>query len=178
MRIAIIGSGISGLAVAWMLDGTGHEVVLFERNGYAGWHAHTLTVHRNGVAVHVDTAFSNLTSAIHPKLKALLRYLKVSVERLPGTFSLRSKLLREKRASLLTVLVFFWLEMWATLRILPIQLLHLLMRAGHRPELRSALSARVAAILAAPSSDWREPTGAAGGAGLSMIAGGSRGACQ
>jgi uncharacterized protein len=95
MRIAIIGSGISGLAVAWMLDGTGHEVVLFERNGYAGGHAHTLTVPRNGVAVHADTAFSNLTSATHPKFKALLRYLKVGVERFPGTFSLRSKLLRE-----------------------------------------------------------------------------------
>ena len=82
------------------------------------------------------------------------------------------------RASLQAVFVFFWLEMWATFRILPIQVLHLLMRAGHRPGLRIALDARVAAILDAPAGDWRrprDPVGAAAGAGLSMIAGGSHG---
>jgi hypothetical protein len=61
------------------------------------------------------------------------------------------------RAAALTVGVFFWLEMWAALRILPLQILHLSMLAGHRPDLRRALDARIAAILAAPTSDWRLP---------------------
>ncbi|MEV6633780.1 FAD-dependent oxidoreductase [Actinoplanes sp. NPDC051470] len=44
MRIAIVGAGITGLSAAWMLDGSGHEVVLFEAGEVAGGHAHTLTV--------------------------------------------------------------------------------------------------------------------------------------
>jgi hypothetical protein len=61
------------------------------------------------------------------------------------------------RSTVLTFAVFYWLELWASLRILPIQVLHLLMRAGHRPDLRRALDARVAEILAAPGGDWRRP---------------------
>src|SRR5205823_3295088 len=67
------------------------------------------------------------------------------------------------RSTVLTFGVFIWLELWATPRIWPLQLLHLLMRAGHRPELKRKLAARVAAILAAPLSDWRRPVSAATG---------------
>ncbi|MFI9380094.1 FAD-dependent oxidoreductase [Kutzneria sp. NPDC052558] len=91
MRIAIVGAGITGLATAWMLDGTGHEVVLFEENAIAGGHAHTLTVRRGGVDVQVDTAFSNLTSATHPVFKGLLARLKIGCERSLATFALCSR---------------------------------------------------------------------------------------
>lgn len=67
------------------------------------------------------------------------------------------------RVALLTVVVYFWLELWASFRILPLQLLHLLMRAGHRPDLRRALDARIAAILSEPASGWRRPDAAPGG---------------
>ncbi len=67
------------------------------------------------------------------------------------------RLLGAARAAVLTFGVFFWLEMWAAFRILPLQILHLLMQAGHRPELRRAFDARVVAILAAPAGDWRRP---------------------
>lgn len=43
MRIAIIGSGISGLVCAWKL-GRDHEVTLYEANDYLGGHTHTHTV--------------------------------------------------------------------------------------------------------------------------------------
>ncbi|MEV7285039.1 FAD-dependent oxidoreductase [Streptomyces sp. NPDC093252] len=89
-RIAIVGAGITGLATAWLLDGTGHDVVLFERNPWAGGHAHTLTVRRDGADVPVDTAFSNLTTATHPTFKAFLRRLGVGVERARATFTLYS----------------------------------------------------------------------------------------
>lgn len=91
MRIAVVGAGITGLATAWMLDDAGHEVVLFEEGEVAGGHAHTQTMHRDGVDVHVDTAFSNLTSATHPTFKAFLRSLNVGCERSLATFSLYSR---------------------------------------------------------------------------------------
>ena len=74
------------------------------------------------------------------------------------------------RAAALTLGVFYWLEMWSAFRILPLQILHLLLQAGHRPALRRALEARVAAILAAPASDWKRP------AALSATAGRGQGA--
>jgi hypothetical protein len=61
------------------------------------------------------------------------------------------------RSALLTFAVFFWLELWATLRIWPIQVLHVLMRVGHRRALRRALEERVAEILADPAADWKRP---------------------
>jgi hypothetical protein len=61
------------------------------------------------------------------------------------------------RSALLTWGVFFWLELWAAPRIWTIQLLHLLMRAGYRSALKSALDERAQEILAHPTSDWRRP---------------------
>ena len=61
------------------------------------------------------------------------------------------------RSTLLTLLVFYWLELWATFRIWPLQLLHVLMRLGYRPDERRRLDARVREIIAHPTSDWRRP---------------------
>ncbi len=44
MRIAVVGSGISGLASAWLLAGADHEVHLLERRERLGGHTHTVTV--------------------------------------------------------------------------------------------------------------------------------------
>lgn len=95
MRIAIIGSGIAGLATAWMLDGSGHDVVLFERNAYAGGHAHTLVVQRDGVAVPADTACSTLVRSVHSNFLALLERLKVATARSLTSLSLYSRPLRQ-----------------------------------------------------------------------------------
>ena len=56
MRIAIIGSGIAGLASARWLDGE-HEVTLFEANDYLGGHTHTHDVQVDGTRMAVDTGF-------------------------------------------------------------------------------------------------------------------------
>jgi len=46
-RIAIIGSGISGLTAAYLLHKS-HEITLFEANDYIGGHTHTAKVVQGG----------------------------------------------------------------------------------------------------------------------------------
>ncbi|MEX2517263.1 MAG: FAD-dependent oxidoreductase, partial [Gammaproteobacteria bacterium] len=43
MRIAIVGSGISGLVCTWLLS-RDHHVTLYEANDYLGGHTHTHNV--------------------------------------------------------------------------------------------------------------------------------------
>ncbi len=57
----------------------------------------------------------------------------------------------------LSLVVFTWLELWASARVWPLQVLHLLMRAGHRRDLRRRLTARVEEIVTNPEREWREP---------------------
>ncbi|GIR29940.1 MAG: hypothetical protein CM15mP44_2230 [Candidatus Neomarinimicrobiota bacterium] len=40
MKIAIIGSGISGLTASYLLNRK-HDITLFEKNDYIGGHTHT-----------------------------------------------------------------------------------------------------------------------------------------
>lgn len=55
-RIAVIGSGISGLASAWLLARE-HEVVLYEAGSYFGGHSNTVDVTLDGITAPVDTGF-------------------------------------------------------------------------------------------------------------------------
>lgn len=54
MKIAIVGTGISGSLVARMLA-SAHEVTVFEAANYAGGHANTVDVKLHGKAYPVDT---------------------------------------------------------------------------------------------------------------------------
>ncbi|KAL3690419.1 hypothetical protein R1sor_016728 [Riccia sorocarpa] len=51
MRVAVIGSGVSGLAAARTLAQSGVNVALYEKDGHIGGHAHTLDV--NGIALDI-----------------------------------------------------------------------------------------------------------------------------
>jgi len=55
-RIAIVGSGIAGTSIAWLLRKQ-FAVSLFERNDYFGGHTHTIAIDENGSSVPVDTGF-------------------------------------------------------------------------------------------------------------------------
>ena len=55
-KIAIIGSGISGLSAAWLLS-IDHDVTVYEKNNYAGGHANTTLVSVPEGDVFVDTGF-------------------------------------------------------------------------------------------------------------------------
>ena len=56
MRIAVVGSGIAGLASAWLLSRR-HEVTLFEAASYFGGHTHTHDVEQQGRRYRIDSGF-------------------------------------------------------------------------------------------------------------------------
>jgi heterodisulfide reductase subunit A-like polyferredoxin len=60
LRIAVIGSGVSGLAALWSLKNTQHEVHLYEKQDYIGGHTQTVqwkNLHGKGTTS-VDVAFT------------------------------------------------------------------------------------------------------------------------
>jgi predicted NAD/FAD-binding protein len=73
-RIAVIGSGISGLSCAWLLS-QGHEVTLFEAAERLGGHAHTVEVLAPGGPIAVDMGFIVYNEVNYPNLTALFRHL-------------------------------------------------------------------------------------------------------
>ncbi|MEG0184113.1 MAG: FAD-dependent oxidoreductase [Stenotrophomonas sp.] len=90
MRIAIIGSGIAGMATAWWLDGE-HEVTLFEANDYLGGHTHTHNVQVDGRDLAVDTGFIVFNPAHYPLLSALFDELGVASQPTTMSFSMHSE---------------------------------------------------------------------------------------
>ncbi len=86
MKIAIIGSGISGLAAAWLLARE-HQVVLYEAAGYLGGHTNTVDVTMEDVTHGVDTGFLVFNQRTYPNLTALFDLLGVEVARSEMSFS-------------------------------------------------------------------------------------------
>jgi uncharacterized protein len=76
-RIAVIGSGISGLATAYFLNRR-HDVVLFESGGYLGGHTNTVDVTLEGKTCGVDTGFLVYNEHTYPNLVALFDELGVA----------------------------------------------------------------------------------------------------
>ena len=79
-RIAVIGSGISGLSAAWLLDKSA-DVTLFEADSRLGGHANTVLVDQPGkAAIPVDTGFIVYNVRNYPNLVALFEHLDVPTE--------------------------------------------------------------------------------------------------
>ena len=76
MKIAIIGSGISGMAAAWLLN-KDHEIDLYEKNNYIGGHSNTAVISYNDKEIAVDTGFIVFNHQTYPNLKALFELLGV-----------------------------------------------------------------------------------------------------
>jgi uncharacterized protein len=91
-RVAIIGSGISGLAAAHTL-GSAARVTLFEAGSYFGGHTHTVDVTLPGpqgpVTHGVDTGFLVFNERTYPNLIALLAELEVDTAKSDMSFSVK-----------------------------------------------------------------------------------------
>ena len=90
MRIAVIGSGISGLGSAWLL-GRAHQVTLFESNDYLGGHTHTHRVSVDGRDLAVDTGFIVFNPRHYPLFTRLLAQLEVGSQETTMSFSVRNE---------------------------------------------------------------------------------------
>ncbi|WP_416877016.1 NAD(P)/FAD-dependent oxidoreductase [Litorimonas sp.] len=75
-RIAIIGSGISGLSAAWLLH-PHHDITVYEANDYIGGHSHTVDIETGGKTLPVDTGFIVYNNRNYPNLSALFETLGV-----------------------------------------------------------------------------------------------------
>ena len=72
MRMAVVGSGISGLASAWLLSRR-HDVHLFEREPRLGGHTYTVEIEDGGRTLALDTRLSRLQRGHVPQPGAALR---------------------------------------------------------------------------------------------------------
>ncbi|MFZ6872071.1 NAD(P)/FAD-dependent oxidoreductase [Undibacterium sp. Di27W] len=89
MKIAVIGSGISGLSCAYELSKAGHEISLFEANDYFGGHTHTVDVSLEGQTYGVDTGFLVFNHKTYPNLVRLFQELDIATAATDMSFSVK-----------------------------------------------------------------------------------------
>lgn len=88
MRIAVIGSGISGLTAAYLLSDE-HEVVVFESADYIGGHTHTVDVKWGENTYAVNTGFIVFNEATYPNFIKLMKRLGVGWQPSQMSFSVK-----------------------------------------------------------------------------------------
>ena len=76
LRIAVVGTGVSGLSAAWLLQ-TRHDVTVYEKAGRVGGHSNTVSVRLDGADLAVDTGFIVYNAATYPNFVEMLRVLGV-----------------------------------------------------------------------------------------------------
>ena len=89
MKIAIIGSGISGLTTAYLLH-KDHDITVFEANDYIGGHTHTHEISQNNKMWRVDSGFIVYNEKTYPNFIKLLKELKVKVQKTTMGFSVKA----------------------------------------------------------------------------------------
>jgi predicted NAD/FAD-binding protein len=87
LKIAVIGSGISGASAAWALNPV-HDVTLYEKSTRPGGHTATVTIDYDGRHIPVDTGFIVYNEPNYPNLKALFAELGIATHASDMSFSL------------------------------------------------------------------------------------------
>ena len=90
LNIAVIGTGVSGLSAAWLLNQQ-HRVTVYEKDPWVGGHCNTVDVpvRQNGAdhLMPVDTGFIVYNHKTYPNLTALFDTLHVKTEPSEMSFS-------------------------------------------------------------------------------------------
>jgi predicted NAD/FAD-binding protein len=90
MNIGVVGSGIAGLASAWLLR-SAHEVELFEADTRLGGHAHTHDVATDAGTIPVDSGFLVYNHRSYPRFVELLERLGVAGQPSDMSFGVRCR---------------------------------------------------------------------------------------
>jgi predicted NAD/FAD-binding protein len=93
-RVAVVGSGIAGLGVAYTLArdaGQPVHVTLYEAGPHFGGHAHTVDLTLDGVTHGVDTGFLVFNERTYPNLIRLFAELGVETSRSDMSFSVQAR---------------------------------------------------------------------------------------
>ena len=127
LKVAVVGTGVSGLSAAWLLNPR-HDVTVYEKAGRVGGHSNTVFVAIGGDRLAVDTGFIVFNPVTYPNFVELLRVLGVDSQAsdmsfavsldggrieysgsgLAGLFSQRSNLARPRFWGMLLDLVRFY----------------------------------------------------------------------
>jgi len=86
VRIAVVGTGISGLVAAHRLHPE-HDLTVYEANAYAGGHTNTVRVDLADETHFIDTGFIVLNDRNYPNFEPLLAELDVATQRSHMSFS-------------------------------------------------------------------------------------------
>lgn len=87
LKIAVIGSGISGASAAWALNPL-HDVTLYEAEKRPGGHTATVDIDYDGTPIAVDTGFIVYNELNYPNLTALFSHLGVKTHDSDMSFAL------------------------------------------------------------------------------------------
>ena len=88
MKIAVIGSGISGLTAAWLLH-RDFDLTVYEAGDYAGGHTHTVDVDLPEGRYAVDTGFIVFNKVTYPNFCRILDRIGVDSQPSRMTFSVK-----------------------------------------------------------------------------------------
>jgi predicted NAD/FAD-binding protein len=88
MKIAIIGTGIAGMACGHFLQKQA-DISFYEKNDYAGGHTNTIIVDEEGQPVYIDTGFMVFNHVTYPHLTKLFEDLKVPTFATSMSFSVQ-----------------------------------------------------------------------------------------
>lgn len=91
MKVAIIGTGISGNVLGYHLHKE-HDITVFEANDYIGGHTHTHDISLNGRDYRIDTGFIVFNDQTYPHFIELLDQLNVDVQKSNMSFSVKCAL--------------------------------------------------------------------------------------
>ena len=86
MKIAVIGSGISGLSSAFYLSKK-YKVDLLEQNDHFGGHSYTYDIKNSSKTIPVDLGFIVFNELTYPNLINFFKELKVPFEKSDMSFS-------------------------------------------------------------------------------------------
>jgi len=92
MKIAVIGSGISGLGAAHFLSKK-HKVDLFEKNDHFGGHSYTVDISSNDInkKISIDLGFIVFNKINYPNLLNLFEKLQINYEKSNMSFAVSVK---------------------------------------------------------------------------------------